>query len=167
MSPRHFATNMERHVAQHAMYESAPRSTNDVAIASHGVCVNAEHMMSAHLAVDVLFGMLAAIVLAQSSHAEESATKAQADSLDAAAQIEEIVVTAAKRAENLQAVPISVAAFSGDAIATGRFTAVDELVTRVVNLQFTSIVGDNTPIFALRGVSMFDYAVDPLKLGAR
>lgn len=33
-------------------------------------------------------------------------------------------------------------------------------MTKVVNLQLTSIVGDNTPIFALRGVSMSDYSLN-------
>ena len=73
---------------------------------------------------------------------------------------EEIVVTATKRAESLQAVPISVSAIGGDTLDRARVTNVDALVTRVANLQLTSIVGDNTPIFALRGVSMSDYSLN-------
>lgn len=72
----------------------------------------------------------------------------------------EIVVTAAKRSESLQAVPISVSAISGDTLAKSRVSSVDSLVTKVANLQLTSIVGDNTPIFALRGVSMSDYSLN-------
>ncbi|WP_255504593.1 TonB-dependent receptor [Novosphingobium sp. EMRT-2] len=72
----------------------------------------------------------------------------------------EIVVTAAKRSENLQSVPISVSAIGGDALEKSRITNVDSLVTKVANLQLTSIVGDNTPIFALRGVSMSDYSLN-------
>ena len=68
----------------------------------------------------------------------------------------EIVVTAAKRSENVQSVPISVTAIGGDMLAKSRVSSVDSLVTKVANLQLTSIVGDNTPIFALRGVSMSD-----------
>jgi iron complex outermembrane receptor protein len=74
--------------------------------------------------------------------------------------IEEVIVTAAKRSENLQKVPISVSAITGDALAKGRVTQVDELVTKVPNLQLTSTVGDNTPIFALRGVSMSDFSLN-------
>jgi iron complex outermembrane receptor protein len=70
------------------------------------------------------------------------------------------VVTAAKRSENLQSVPISVSAVGGDQLAKSRITNVDSLVTKVANLQLTSIVGDNTPIFALRGVSMSDYSLN-------
>ncbi len=72
----------------------------------------------------------------------------------------EIVVTATKRAESLQSVPISVSAIGGDTLAKARVVSVDSLVTKVANLQLTSIVGDNTPIFALRGVSMSDYSLN-------
>jgi iron complex outermembrane recepter protein len=72
----------------------------------------------------------------------------------------EIVVTATKRAESLQSVPISVSAIGGDTLAKARVGSVDSLVTKVANLQLTSIVGDNTPIFALRGVSMSDYSLN-------
>ncbi|WP_332769190.1 TonB-dependent receptor [Phenylobacterium sp.] len=74
--------------------------------------------------------------------------------------IEEVIVTANKRAENLQDVPISVSAITGDALAKSRVTQADELVTKIPNLQLTSTVGDNTPIFALRGVSMSDYSLN-------
>lgn len=72
----------------------------------------------------------------------------------------EIVVTAAKRSENVQSVPIAISAIGGDALSKSRVTNVDALVTKVTNLQLTSIVGDNTPIFALRGVSMSDYSLN-------
>ena len=42
----------------------------------------------------------------------------------------------------------------GDTLTKSRINNVDSLVTKIANLQLTSIVGDNTPIFALRGVSM-------------
>ena len=79
---------------------------------------------------------------------------------DAQSMPGEILVTAAKRSENLQAVPISISAVGGDALSKSRVTNVDDLVTKVANLQLTSIVGDNTPIFALRGVSMSDYSLN-------
>lgn len=72
----------------------------------------------------------------------------------------EILVTAAKRSENLQTVPIAISAITGDDLAKSKLVSVDSLVTKVTNLQLTSIVGDNTPIFALRGVSMSDYSLN-------
>jgi iron complex outermembrane recepter protein len=95
---------------------------------------------------------LAAILAASPALAQEGS--------EDSAESTEIVVTAAKRAENLQDVPIAISAIGGADLAKSRITSVDSLVTKVVNLQLTSIVGDNTPIFALRGVSMSDYSLN-------
>ena len=54
--------------------------------------------------------------------------------------LEEIIVTATKRSENLQAIPISVSAISGDAISKSRVTQMDDLVTNIANLQLTFYV---------------------------
>lgn len=101
----------------------------------------------------VLRGVLALLALGQ-------ATTALAQNSAEEAESGEIIVTATKRAENLQAVPISVSAITGDALSKSRVTQADELVTKIPNLQLTSTVGDNTPIFALRGVSMSDYSLN-------
>lgn len=74
--------------------------------------------------------------------------------------LEEIIVTATKRSENLQAIPISVSAISGDAISKSRVTQMDDLVTNIANLQLTSTAGENIPIFSLRGISMSDYSLN-------
>ncbi|WP_421846607.1 TonB-dependent receptor [Novosphingobium sp.] len=100
---------------------------------------------------------LAAFLAAQPALAQQAA---QATTGTDAESTGEIVVTAAKRSENLQAVPISISAIGGDALAKARVTSVDSLVTKVANLQISSTVGDNTPIFALRGVSMSDYSLN-------
>ncbi len=62
--------------------------------------------------------------------------------------------------ERLQDVPIAVSALGGDSLERQRVTQADELASKIVNLQLTSTVGDNTPIFALRGVSMSDYSLN-------
>ena len=98
---------------------------------------------------------LAALLLAQPVQAQQ-APQTAAD----APETGEIVVTAAKRSENLQSVPISISAIGGDALTKSRITSVDSLVTKVANLQISSTVGDNTPIFALRGVSMSDFSLN-------
>jgi iron complex outermembrane receptor protein len=99
-----------------------------------------------------LAGVAVASVLSVPALAQDAKT-------DSAVPDGEIVVTATKRAESLQSVPISVSAIGGDTLAKARVNSVDSLVTKVANLQLTSIVGDNTPIFALRGVSMSDYSL--------
>jgi iron complex outermembrane receptor protein len=101
----------------------------------------------------ILPNLALAAALAAAPALAQDATEAEADDT-------EIVVTAAKRSENLQSVPIAISAIGGEALAKSRINNVDSLVTKVANLQLTSIVGDNTPIFALRGVSMSDYSLN-------
>ena len=72
----------------------------------------------------------------------------------------DIVVTAEKRAERIQDVPISLSVLGRDAVETQRFTQADDIAARIPNLQFSATVGENTPIFALRGVSMSDFSLN-------
>lgn len=65
-------------------------------------------------------------------------------------QLQDIVVTAQKRAQNLQVVPISVAAISGAALETRGIEAVTDLGTSVSGLVFQRINGIVLPF--LRGV---------------
>ncbi|MBK8629796.1 MAG: TonB-dependent receptor [Sphingomonadales bacterium] len=110
-------------------------------------------MKNARLLLPLLRGTVAAIALCTAGAGWAQQSNEDADT-------GEIIVTATKRAESLQDVPISVSAVTGDALSKSRVTQADELVTKVPNLQLTSTVGDNTPVFALRGVSMSDYSLN-------
>ncbi len=70
----------------------------------------------------------------------------------------EIVVTAQRRAEKLQDVPIAITAFGGEQIKDQRMTGPGDLIGVVPNLQSTGTTGDSTPIFSLRGISMSDFS---------
>jgi len=83
--------------------------------------------------------------------------QAQAEQSDA---IETIVVTAEKRSESLQSVPVSVTALTGAQLEHVKFDSPSDLVTQVPNLQVNGIVGEGSPLFSLRGVSMFDYSLN-------
>ncbi len=74
--------------------------------------------------------------------------------------IQEIVVTAEKRSETLQSVPVSVTALTGAQLAQLKMDSPSDLVTQVPNLQVNGIVGEGSPLFSLRGVSMFDYSLN-------
>lgn len=91
-----------------------------------------------------------------------AAPEAGADTTKGTATVglEEIVVTAEKRSERLQDVPVSVTALSADQLESMRVNTPDALVTMVPNLQLASTVGGGTPIFALRGVTMSDYSLN-------
>ena len=75
-----------------------------------------------------------------------------------AQQIEEIVVTAQKRAENLQDVPVSISALSSSDLEGLKFRDAGEISAQIPNLQATNTAGDGFPIFSLRGVSMSDFS---------
>jgi iron complex outermembrane receptor protein len=74
--------------------------------------------------------------------------------------LENVVVTAKKRKERLQDVPISVDAFSGRDLRQKDVTQPVKLVSEVPNLTTKNAVGDTAPIFSLRGISLNDFATN-------
>ena len=79
---------------------------------------------------------------------------------DAESQDGTIIVTAQKRNERLNEVPVSISVVSGETLSETHATSIEDITRSVPNLKFTSTVGPNTPIFALRGVSMSDYSLN-------
>lgn len=69
--------------------------------------------------------------------------------------IEEVVVTAQRREQNLQDVPISISAFSGDAIEAYMFKDVSDYVMRTPNASWKTDGSKSRRELALRGVSTF------------
>ena len=72
----------------------------------------------------------------------------------------DIVVTAQRRSERLQNVPVSITALSGAQLAERRVETANDLVGSIPNLQASSTIGEGTPIFSLRGISLADYSVN-------
>lgn len=68
-------------------------------------------------------------------------------------QIEQIVVTARRREESLQDVPISITAFSSDSIESNMIDGVDEYLSRSPNVSFTSSGARDRKEFSMRGVT--------------
>src|SRR6202167_2039239 len=68
--------------------------------------------------------------------------------------INEIVVTARKRAENLRDIPASITAISSATIDEAHLTQLDDLNSLVTNLNIDE-AHDNTPDVTLRGVGSF------------
>jgi iron complex outermembrane receptor protein len=71
--------------------------------------------------------------------------------------LEEIVVTAQRRAQNLQEVPIAISAMSGDMLAEAGVRDPRDLQGFVPNLQFQSGTAATTSIIFLRGVGIGDF----------
>ena len=65
-----------------------------------------------------------------------------------------IVVTAQKRSQNLQDVPLAVSALAGDELTSRGVSETSDLQGFVPSLQITTPYGRTQPNFALRGVSV-------------
>ena len=96
-----------------------------------------------------------------------AAAAARADTAPAAASVgadtgslEEIVVTAEKRSESLQSVPVSVTVLTSSQLGELKLDSPSDLATQIPNLQVDGVNGEGSPIFSLRGVSMFDYSLN-------
>ena len=77
--------------------------------------------------------------------------------------IEEVVVTAQRREQNLQDVPISISAFSADAVEAFMFNDVTEYVTRTPNIAWKSDGARSRRELAIRGVTNFLDVNRPLR----
>ncbi len=83
-------------------------------------------------------------------------------SASAAPVLEEVVVTATKRAENIQDVPISISAFSGAALKDSGTTDLQQLSGYAPNLSLSKSGQVNNARIAIRGVgSVGNSAIEP------
>lgn len=74
-----------------------------------------------------------------------------------ASLMEEVFVTAQKKAENVQDVPISMTAFSGNMISELGLQTADEIATQTPNLSVESSFNRVRPRFNLRGLGSNDF----------
>ncbi|KWV92138.1 TonB-dependent receptor [Erythrobacter sp. YT30] len=65
-----------------------------------------------------------------------------------------IVVTATKRSEDLQQVPIAISAITGDQLTERGITDTSDLMGALPNLQVTSAYSETQPNFSLRGIGV-------------
>jgi iron complex outermembrane recepter protein len=94
------------------------------------------------------------LALAQDATAPQDRTTAQGDAPSAARGTQEIVVTARRREETLQDVPISISVLSPDDLARRNLQSVTELQSATPSLTATGPYR-NTPIVSIRGQGGF------------
>jgi len=76
-----------------------------------------------------------------------------------AQELEEIVVVAQKREQNLQEIPIAITAFSGNTVTALGWLSAEYIARQTPGLVGTSFSGDSTvSIFSVRGVAQNDFA---------
>ncbi len=73
-------------------------------------------------------------------------------------EIEEITVTAQKREQSLQEVPISITAFTGSEIQEYGWSSPVEIIAQTPNVNGYSVFGNAFPIFWIRGIGTSDQA---------
>jgi iron complex outermembrane receptor protein len=107
------------------------------------------------LAMWMAFGALMAVPAARAESTDAASTGAEADvpALDA------IVVTAQKRAENIQNVPINITAISADRLASLAITNVQDLTAYVPSFRVTEPGDPAVSAISLRGVGQRDINV--------
>ncbi len=81
----------------------------------------------------------------------------QAKPADDASGIADIIVTAQKKAENLQDVPISIAAVTGDVVADLHASSLQGLQGTVTNIEIGNFSNTpNTAVFTIRGIGIIE-----------
>ncbi|SEH13878.1 Outer membrane receptor proteins, mostly Fe transport [Sphingopyxis sp. YR583] len=93
---------------------------------------------------------LSAVGMPAFAQVAESATSARTDE-------GEIVVTAQRREEGLEDVPIAITVLSGDTIESFRFQDATQIVQQIPNMSATNTLGASAPLFSVRGMSNADF----------
>jgi iron complex outermembrane recepter protein len=101
--------------------------------------------------------LLSTGVLAQTS-ASQSASAGGAASSSSDTSLEEIVVTAQKREQGVNSVPMSISAFSGTTLYDRGIVDTADLVRVVPGFTYTESAG-LLPIYTLRGVGLYDAGI--------
>jgi iron complex outermembrane recepter protein len=120
-------------------------------------------MKSRYFVGAALVAMLAAGTSAQAQTTPAAAISAPVTASDAATQSDQpaepqqggdIVVTAQRRSESLQKVPIAISAISQDDLAKRGIVSTAQLTGTVPSLQVNSPYGDAQPNFTIRGIGV-------------
>jgi iron complex outermembrane receptor protein len=82
---------------------------------------------------------------------------AQEQSKPDSAILEEVVVTAQKRAERLQDVPVSVTALSADQLISLKLNSGTDIAKYTPNLRISNAGNEDQPKISIRGLSQFDF----------
>ena len=108
-------------------------------------------MLKSALLSGVALCLLAGPAMAQAT-AEQAPAPAQTGLTD-------IVVTATKRASNLQSVPVAVTALTGDTLQNQRINAFDDLTRAAASLTLTESTASPNNAIILRGVGTYAFSI--------
>lgn len=96
----------------------------------------------------------AVLIAAQGAAAAQQAPESAAEQ---AAASDEIIVTAQKRAQNLQDVPIAITAIDGNALGGLQMNSGTEIARQTPNLSVSVLGNEDQPKFSIRGISQSEF----------
>ncbi|MDB5577825.1 MAG: TonB-dependent receptor [Bradyrhizobium sp.] len=105
---------------------------------------------------------VAALCIAPHAQAQSAPPAAAEPQATAPADSPDIVVTAQKRAERLQDVPVSVTVLSGATLTSSRIDSGTEIARQTPNLRVSVLGDESQPKFALRGVSTPEFNLNAI-----
>jgi iron complex outermembrane receptor protein len=100
------------------------------------------------------------ITTAAAAQTQPATTSPAPSETGASSQVENIVVTAQRRSESSQSVPIAITAVSEAKIEAVGLRGASDLAAISPNLQVSFSSNETQPIFSIRGISMSDYATN-------
>jgi iron complex outermembrane receptor protein len=115
-----------------------------------------KHMIKSFTLNPVSLGLVIASLSFQTFSAEEK-NSAPAKPKDGLA-LEKIVITAQKKVENIQSVPVSVFALGLDDLGNMKMRNTQEIVSQAPNVQMLGSNGDAQLVLGMRGVTQSDYS---------
>jgi iron complex outermembrane receptor protein len=99
----------------------------------------------------LLFLAVSAVLAAGTASAQTSRSGASTATLD------EVVVSAQKRNENLQTVPVSITALSGEQLQELQINSGTEIARQTPNLRVSNLGNEDQPKFSMRGIATPDF----------
>jgi iron complex outermembrane receptor protein len=103
---------------------------------------------------------MVSIAVAAALAAAGQPAAAQSQQREGASELEEIVVTASRREENLQDVPVSIQAFSGNELEMRGLERVEDVIAAAPNVMVSAGPSTAFNTFAMRGIPRVGFFVD-------
>jgi iron complex outermembrane receptor protein len=116
--------------------------------------------MNSYSLVDARFHNAVLLVVGLAMCLASNSGQAQTSSSVSNEGLQEVLVTAEKRTESLQSVPMSVSVLTASQLSELKLDTPSDLTTYFPNLQVNDVNGAASPLFSLRGVSMFDFSLN-------
>lgn len=118
-------------------------------------------LLASAAAFSLAAGSLPSVAFAQTAAAPDDQ---QAPQTETRGGIEEIVVTAQRRQESTQDIPVAISALNEKSLENIGFQRPTDVAAIVPNVQVSEVYGRFQPIFSIRGISQSDYNSNQTRL---